>query len=79
MSCVRNCRTIFGTLFRRQAMEIASTNVGGNAWNTNSTEVRAITRLDAVTTDDKAVVAAKISLTDPEAGGGAGKGSEEST
>lgn len=52
----------FGTLFRRQAMEIASTNVGGNAWNTNSTEVRAITRLDAKQFDDKAVAAGKITL-----------------
>ena len=52
----------FGTLFRRQQMQLDSTDVGGNAWNTNSTEVRAITRLDAVTTDDEAVVAAKITL-----------------
>ena len=52
----------FGTLFRRQAMQIDSTDVGGNAWNTNSTEVRAITRLDAVTTDAAAVAAAKITL-----------------
>lgn len=52
----------FGTLFRRQTMQIDSTDIGGNAWNTNSTEVRAITRLDAVTTDEDAVVAAKITL-----------------
>lgn len=52
----------FGTLFRRQAMEIASTNVGGNAWNTNSTEVRAITRLDAKQFDVAAVAAGKITL-----------------
>lgn len=52
----------FGTLFRRQAMEIASTNVGGNAWNTNSTEVRAITRLDAKQFDAAAVAAGKITL-----------------
>lgn len=52
----------FGTLFRRQAMEIASTNVGGNAWNTNSTEVRAITRLAVTKFDDKAVAAGKITL-----------------
>lgn len=52
----------FGTLFRRQAMEIASTNVGGNAWNTNSTEVRAITRLAVAKFDDKAVAAGKITL-----------------
>ena len=52
----------FGTLFRRQPMEIASTNIGGNAWATNSTEVRAITRLDAKTFDTKAVQAGKITL-----------------
>lgn len=52
----------FGTLFRRQAMEIASTNVGGNAWKTNSTEVRAITRLDAKQFDAAAVAAGKITL-----------------
>lgn len=52
----------FGTLFRRQAMEIASTNVGGSAWNTNSTEVRAITRLAVAKFDDKAVAAGKITL-----------------
>ena len=52
----------FGTLFRRQTMEIASTNVGGNAWNTNSTEVRAITRLAVAKFDDKAVAAGKITL-----------------
>lgn len=52
----------FGTLFRRQPMEIASTNIGGNAWATNSTEVRAITRLAAKTFDAKAVQAGKITL-----------------
>lgn len=67
----------FGTLFRRQQMQLDSTDVGGSAWNTNSTEVRAITRLDAVTTDEDAVVAAKISLTDPASPGGTGD--EEST
>lgn len=57
----------FGTLFRRQPMEIAATNVGGNAWATNSTEVRAITRLAAKTFDAKAVAAGKITL--PGVGG----------
>ncbi len=52
----------FGTLFRRQPMEIASTNIGGNAWATNSTEVRAITRLAAKTFDAKAVQAGKVTL-----------------
>ena len=44
----------FMTIFERQAMEFATTNVGGNAWGTNSTEGRAIMRLDARTMDTAA-------------------------
>ena len=36
-----------GTLFVRKGIEMASTNVGGDAWATDSTEVRAICRMDA--------------------------------
>ncbi len=54
----------FGTLFRRAIMSIKSTDVGGNAWGTDSTEVRAITRLDAQKFDDKAVVAGKMTIGD---------------
>ena len=36
-----------GTLFVRKGIELATTNVGGNAWETDSTEIRAICRLDA--------------------------------
>lgn len=54
----------FATLFRRQNMVIDSTNVGGNAWANDSTEVRAITRLTAKQVDDKAAVAGKITLGD---------------
>ena len=52
----------FGTLFRRQAMEIASTNIGGSAWNTNSPEGRAIPRLAGAKFADNAVAAGKLPL-----------------
>ena len=54
----------FGTLFRRAIMSIKSTDVGGNAWGNDTTEVRAITRLDAQKFDDKAAVAGKITVGD---------------
>ena len=54
--------TQYGTLFRRQSLEIASTNIGGNAWVTNSTEVRAITRLDAKVFDAAAAAAVMLAL-----------------
>lgn len=44
----------FMTIFERQPMEFATTNVGGNAWRTNSTEARAIMRLDARVMDSAA-------------------------
>lgn len=44
----------FMTIFERQPMEFATTNVGGNAWRTNSTEARAIMRLDAQIMDSAA-------------------------
>lgn len=55
--------TQYGTLFRRKALEIASTNVGGSAWATNSTEVRGIMRLDAKTFDIAAATAVLLTLT----------------
>ena len=45
-------------------MSIKSTDVGGNAWGNDTTEVRAITRLDAQKFDDKAAVAGKITVGD---------------
>ena len=45
----------YATLFRRKAIEIASTDVGGDAWRKYGHEVRAITRLDAVVFDSTAV------------------------
>lgn len=47
----------FATLFDRGVLEMASTNVGGDAWATNSTEIRVICRLDAQMIDSTAVVA----------------------
>lgn len=46
----------FGTLFQRSGVEIASTDVGGDAWATASPEIRALTFLDAQKVDAKAVV-----------------------
>lgn len=54
--------TQYATLFRRQPLEIASTDIGGNAWKTNSTEVRAITRLDAQVFDSEAATAVSLTI-----------------
>lgn len=43
-----------GTLFIRKGIELASTNVGGDAWATGSTEIRAICRMDAQQVDGSA-------------------------
>jgi len=43
------------TLFRRAAFEFASTNIGGSAWRSNSTEVRGIARLDCEALDTGAM------------------------
>ena len=47
----------FATLFDRGVLEMASTNVGGDAWATNSTEIRVICRMDAQEIDRTAVKA----------------------
>lgn len=52
----------YGTLFMRQNLEIASTNVGGNAWRSNSTEVRGITRLGTAVSDEEAAVRLTIAV-----------------
>lgn len=46
----------YGTLFERSGVEIASTDVGGNAWSTATPEIRALCYLDAQKVDPKAVV-----------------------
>lgn len=45
----------FCTLFLRKGFRLDSTNIGGRAWDTYSTEVRASCRMDAQTVDDSAV------------------------
>lgn len=50
----------FITLFDRQVMEFTSTNVGGNSWRSNSTEGRAIMRLDLQQMDGEAVAALEL-------------------
>ena len=45
----------FCTLFLRKGFRIDSTNIGGRAWDTYSTEIRAACRMDAQTVDDSAV------------------------
>lgn len=48
------------TLFVRKGIELATTNVGGDAWATGSYEVRAICRMDAQLVDPKAAFKAII-------------------
>lgn len=47
----------FITLFDRQVMEFTTTDIGGSAWRTNSTEGRAIMRLDVQKMDADAAAA----------------------
>lgn len=57
---VGNFRQV-GTLFVRKGLEIASTNVGGDAWATDSTELRVICRLGAAEVDPSAAFKATFS------------------
>lgn len=50
----------YATLFTRQALEFASTDVGGSAFRTNSIEVRGIARLDCQIFDAAAAVKKEI-------------------
>ncbi|HIT53120.1 MAG TPA: phage major capsid protein [Candidatus Fimivicinus intestinavium] len=50
----------FGTLFRRQALEFKTTDVGGNAWSHDTTELRGIVRMCARTVDTDAAVKREI-------------------
>lgn len=50
----------FGTLFRRQALEFASTAIGGQAWETATSEIRGIVRMDAQLVDEDAAVLREI-------------------
>lgn len=51
---------MFGTLFQRKALEVRSTDIGGNAWGTDSMEVRGITRKDVQTMDNGAAIKLEI-------------------
>lgn len=52
----------YATLFMRKAIEIATTDVGGQAWETDSYELRAITRMDAQKVDASAAIARTITI-----------------
>lgn len=54
----------YATLFTRQPLELRSTDIGGNAWKTNSIEFRAITRLGASVFDSAAAVRREIFIAD---------------
>lgn len=63
-----------GTLFVRKGIEVAATDVGGDAWATDSYEIRGLCRLDAVTMDPNAGFKATIDTApaeddDPDVGG----------
>ena len=50
----------FATLFVRQPLEVVSTDIGGNAFRTNSIEVRGISRMAVSTFDTSAAVRKEI-------------------
>ena len=52
----------FGTLFQRTGLEMLSTNIGGNAFRTYSTEVRGIVRMCALETDKATVSYRQLAL-----------------
>ena len=52
----------FATLFSKEGFEVASTDIGGDAWAKDSTEVRGIARLCVSKFDTAAVVARKLAL-----------------
>lgn len=50
----------FGTLFNMGGLELASTDIGGDAWKTDSTEFRGIVRLGFSVFDATAMAALKV-------------------
>ena len=52
----------FATLFRRSGLEVASTDIGGNAWATDSTEVRGIVRMGVSKFDAAAAARRQLTL-----------------
>lgn len=51
---------VFMTLFKGQSLEVATTNIGGNAWRTDSVEVRGLMRMDVKKMDAEAAVKREI-------------------
>lgn len=62
----------FITLFDRNKLTIDTTKIGGNAWKSNSTELRAIIRLDAQKFDERAIQIAEVDISKPHTAGGVG-------
>ena len=62
----------FATLFDRNAITIETTKVGGSAWRNNTTELRAIIRLDAQKFDERAIQIAEVDISKPHTVGGVG-------
>ena len=60
----------FATLFDRNAITIETTKVGGSAWRNNTTELRAIIRLDAQKFDERAIQIAEVDISEPHTAGG---------
>lgn len=54
----------FATLFRCGAFELSSTDIGGNAWRTDSTELRGIARLGVSKFDTEAMVRRQLTISE---------------
>lgn len=54
----------FATLFRCGAFELSSTDIGGNAWRTDSTELRGIARLGVSKFDAEAMVRRQLTISE---------------
>lgn len=54
----------FATLFRCGAFELSSTDIGGDAWRTDSTELRGITRLGVSKFDAEAMVRRQLTISE---------------
>lgn len=61
-------------LWDRKQLSIDMTKEGGNAWRSNTTEFRAIKRLDVTAWDEEAVVYAQIDISSENGGGGGVEG-----
>lgn len=62
----------FTTLFDRQKITIETTKIGGNAWRSNSSELKAIIRIDAQKFDERAIQIAEVDISKPHTVGGIG-------